>query len=257
VSEDNNTKRCRLIPAAGLALCLSLFGLVDLASSQEEPTPTEPNMVSLFRDDPCFPPCWFGLIPGESRLEDVVNMFYRYDDLFSVNPRLTKTGRFFEWVANMEPLLHGQGVEFVLLQWYRDDILRFPNQVGITDKVLTRIYVISNENVSLEDALSQLGRPFVMRAFYDLYTVNLIFFYPDEKLIVSLEGDRYECKTNRMMQNFEVLDLAYLSEEAYLGLSEFYSITPYVPHQLFDDWISGEIGGSCFNAIKALIDATP
>jgi WD40 repeat protein len=42
--EVNKTKLCRLIPAAGLALCLSLFGVVSSASSQEELTPTEPRV---------------------------------------------------------------------------------------------------------------------------------------------------------------------------------------------------------------------
>jgi WD40 repeat protein len=41
MTRENRIKPCRLTLAAGLALCFSLFGLVDLASSQEEATPAE------------------------------------------------------------------------------------------------------------------------------------------------------------------------------------------------------------------------
>jgi hypothetical protein len=256
MSEDNNTKPCRLIPAAGLALFLSLFGVVRFASGQEEPTPTEPNMVSLFPDDICSPPCWFGLIPGESTTEDVINMFNQYNDLFIVNPRRIENGNTSELVADMEPLLNGQGVEFRWLKWNRDDDWRTPNNVGITDNILTSIYIILNEDVSLENTLNQLGRPFVIRATYSLYIVELLMFYPDEKLIIFLAADRFECQANSMMRDFEVLHLLYLSDETYLTSSaEVRRIGFYVPHQIFDGWMSGEVEGTCEEAIQALVDA--
>src|SRR5688572_28719813 len=67
----------------GLKLYYCLLGItlifllsMSLALTQDESTPEAPNGLpySLFIEDTCAPPCWFGLVAGESRIEDVVSL---------------------------------------------------------------------------------------------------------------------------------------------------------------------------------------
>ena len=56
------------------------FGLLTLAlavrtQAQAEVTPTVQPIQSIFDYDICAPPCWMGLIPGESTSADVERMF--------------------------------------------------------------------------------------------------------------------------------------------------------------------------------------
>ena len=66
-----------------------LFGLLSMSSwlnvAQEQNTPTPPPPFnSVFADDTCHAPCWFGLIPGESTASDVEEMIENTQDIFRV-----------------------------------------------------------------------------------------------------------------------------------------------------------------------------
>jgi hypothetical protein len=65
-----------------MLLVVVLCGLGTTVLAQENPPPTPAPVQSLFLEDPCTPPCWYGIIPGESTITDVQEMFRTYAHLF-------------------------------------------------------------------------------------------------------------------------------------------------------------------------------
>jgi hypothetical protein len=181
-------------------------------------------------------------------------MFSHYSDIFLVNPTQEGTNLI---AANPQPLINGASVDFIWLEWNRDE--EYPhvgNYVEITDGTLSQLRILMNEDIDLEAVLVSLSRSRVIRATIDMYDLRLLFYFPDEKLIIVLTSNRTACSMRTIQNDFEVYQVHYLSETTYVDWTENYRHgTFYVPHQVWDDWMSGEVEGTCEEAIQALVDA--
>jgi len=58
-----------------LALLFVVVGYGLQTETTSTPTPLQPPIQSLFVEDTCAPPCWFGITPGESTIDDLQKLF--------------------------------------------------------------------------------------------------------------------------------------------------------------------------------------
>jgi len=137
------------------SLCLSSFtGKAPRQTPMPDLTPTPTVMRSLFKDDICTPPCWFGLVPGKSTSVEVEETLTNFDELLSWdkdylnNSFDPKTG----YVKN------GQ-YNFYWNTYKRDDILEYNSVIGIQNNVMTFARVIMNRISKLGEVLESLGKP--------------------------------------------------------------------------------------------------
>jgi hypothetical protein len=223
--------------------------------SQDAPIPSASAMVSLFDEDTCAPPCWFGLTVGESGVDDIVSSFAEHEDLFVVEPLEIPNGNLQAAVTNLQPIRELENAEFFWREWTREDERHVVSSLLMTNGILAYLRVYMNRDVTLAETLRRLERPFVIRAYFLITDLRLILFYPELNVTVELSADHLSCNVPTMLQDFKVHEVTYFTEDGYLEGAAIFRGDPYIRHRLWDDWVSGKIEGSCLDAIQALVDA--
>jgi hypothetical protein len=134
-----------------------------------EPPPLD---TSLLTGEPCEPPCWQGLTPGESTEEDVAEFMRatRFVDTRSVRrssyTRLTRGG---EEVAG------------VIIYWRSTAGLSTCNRFSIEEGVLKYITICPDSGVTLGRLIDRYGPPEKYRAIlqgFERRWVDVTLFYP-------------------------------------------------------------------------------
>ena len=199
---------------------------------------------SLFADDTCSPPCWFGLTPGESTAENVIEMFQAHRDLFLVNP---EPGPELHLVAeNFDALFTGESATFLWKSWNRRGMT--DSKIEITDGVITSIDVVMNEIVSLDETLETLGQPTYVLGLADLSNV-LSLFYTDQNVIVNLDAGIESCVIKTILADFTVDSLYYYAPEIFENVQEIYAGYLHVSPEAWREWQTEPEELSCALAI--------
>ncbi|MBZ0296228.1 MAG: hypothetical protein K8L99_26955 [Anaerolineae bacterium] len=224
-------------------------------SGQEAPEPT-PEMPSLIVGDSCTPPCWFGMRAGETTAEEAfqilsANADLFWNDLIEVN---SNGDHYLDAVLNLQPLLEEDGIHF-----YRKDTsfhgrISLGSILRLRDGVMSAMEIKPNVTVTLADALQRLGPPDVIRAGgYDLYYDLVLLYYREQHLIVELLADRETCEISDFFDVFRVEYIYYLTPTTYQEKArEWLTLTYYLPDDVMQRWIAGEVNISCSKAIQLL-----
>ena len=151
-------------------LCFALL-IAAISSGCGEPPPLD---TSLLTGEPCGPPCWQGLTPGESTLEEV-NEFLRSSQLVdqsSIFRGQVTRGR-------------GEVVGTTIQWWSTANMSTLPRQLGndsvIMAGVLQYMTIWLDSGVTLQDLLERYGAPAKFTAWMepvDPPHVRVTLFYP-------------------------------------------------------------------------------
>lgn len=240
-----------LVLISGLT-CLSLFAREPLQQTPTfSPTPPSTSVHSLFKDDTCAPPCWFGLIPGVSTASDILAMFEANRDLFYVNASLNyDTGTITE---DFDALAKGDDVSFAWRQGWNGITFGGDSYIPMINGILSQMHIKMNDVVSLGETLTALGKPNYIGVELSLYVDLLILTYSDSSVVVHLESLPDECKVNTMLDNYVVgyVDYYLPSEFATFENSAKDNFVE-VPEKVWNSWLSGAVTDKCEEAITAL-----
>jgi hypothetical protein len=177
-------------------------------------------------------------------------MFTANPDLFFTNLVKDET---VEPVLDLQSLRDGRGIEF----WWRistSEIQRIaPNYIGIKDGIVSYMGIVVNDDISLGKTLERLGEPSTTRATWFPDEVNIILYYREQRLMAMLTADRSDCMMNDLLNEFKISYLDYLSPTSYLEYGRDWLDGSFlVSDRVWDEWSSGQVAGSCLDAIRQL-----
>lgn len=223
-----------------LILVLGFNG--SISTAQDQPIqPTEQPVQSIFLDDTCAPPCWFGITPGESTSADVEAMFRRYQSMF---------GSLFIWYPDRYPRREdGMIVGTVLGFWWgvytrHDTPITYPgirpdsqtwSLISIGENgIVELISTSANREVPLAEVLELLGNPddiyLVPVPNYDGEGGNafaLSIRYVEQRLGVRfLTFPHPTCTASSVLENFHVDAVLYYSADEASRLVPVDSVHP-------------------------------
>ncbi|MFN8373843.1 MAG: hypothetical protein U0694_13330 [Anaerolineae bacterium] len=256
-----------------LAWCLVMLALLPRAlHAQPEPTPTpQPFAVrSIFANDTCAPPCWFGLTPGVSTAEDAALLLEAHPEWF-IGPdwrglRPETSGR-----VNRETgyVIDGNYNFNLAIEWQRPATgYEGYSRIIIEDNYVDRLRIVVREYVTLAQALDALGNPDIVRfTSPESDHMRLTLIYSDLRLrILLISIDKEDnCSLANLGQDFWADELYYYSPHA----AEEPAMLPFIDAQqpalfayetydrdvsldIWESWISGEVGLSCEEAYMQL-----
>jgi hypothetical protein len=151
--------------------------MVVMSAGCGEPPPLD---TSLLTGEPCRPPCWQGLTPGESTEEDVAE-FMKTTSF--VDARTVSTSSFTRVTRA------GEEVARVTTRWRSSAGLRKCNSLSIEDGVLTDIMICHDLGLNLGSLIDRYGPPEKYRAIlqgFERQWVDVILFYPTHGFTVYL-----------------------------------------------------------------------
>jgi hypothetical protein len=213
--------------------------------SQHEERPISPirfeepaAVSSLFADDSCAPPCWFGLTPGESDTEEVVALTQHSALFYSV--RHSQNG----------------GAERYSMGWLfyeREDLVPFGIDIQLHDGKVTEIRGAMNRVVLLREVLEKVGTPDYIIADYDeLFGMYLGLSYFSLNIEIHLKATN-DCNMLHIGEDFWVTTVIYHPPMSPEEMKALYGSNPVVvSSETWDSWINGEIGGGCYWAWEEL-----
>lgn len=247
--------------ALSLVLGILLLAIVPLGFFLK-PTPNEvaSNTLSIFEHDSCAPPCWFGLIPGESTKAEVELMYQNYRDLFLGFQYTDETE------ANSSDLATGH-YDFYWSNYAGWEAQQSNSIINIDNNIISHIIVSPREVVSLGQLIDMLGLPDDIR-YEEEEVLYLQLLYLDSLFGVVLRTSRGQpCSLHSIRDDFFVDTVDYRSYEsailpvessdgtmqpqliAYRGAS-----LRQVPLDTWGVWLSGELSMTCREAGRLLTE---
>lgn len=150
-------------PTLRTMLLLVSFSILTGCAGSGEPPPLD---MSLLTGEPCEPPCWQGLTPGESTEEDVAEF--------------VRTTRFVDTRTIYRGSLTRRGeVVGVSIHW--DSTAGGSNTLHIEGGVLKTIIISPDYDLTLQRVVERYGPPEKYRAIlqgFERQWVDVILFYP-------------------------------------------------------------------------------
>lgn len=231
--------------------------------SQSDTTPTPQPLQSIFDYDTCAPPCWMGLIPGVSTIEDVENLLEAYPDLFPIESRDTTVGRIPSGERDIDPdigRINTAYISFDIGEVRPDDF--FISRVEIREGVVSVMVILNYETLDLASVFNSYGMPDTVR-LVDSATdlVHLLLIYEDIPLRVNLHYPSSNCTIRAMIDGALVDSIIYYSLAGAMRLTTYdydipqHDLTGYrllserdVSMDVWQAWLNGDVDMSCEEA---------
>lgn len=138
--------------------------------------PVSPAEIGLLGEEPCGPPCWQGLIPGMTSVQEVRAFLERSPFVAS-------------W--HEEPATV-QGSIAYLWGWDSPEPAAVPNKLLVRDDLLVQISLLPQAPISLDTVIEQLGEPdwvdVQAPALLGVLTWSMDLYYPGQGLRVLIDG---------------------------------------------------------------------
>lgn len=231
-----------------LALCglLLSFPPINLLEPTPETTIAEQPVRSLFADDTCAPPCWFGLTPGVSTSRDVIAMFEANVDLLYAEGGLSNN----VYEPNTEYLIEG-GYSF-----YWRSGSGIDNFIAIEEGIVSYMLIEGNTLRSLDDVLETLGSANTVKVARSLYVTYVVLFYSDLRVVITLSADLENCSMSNLLSDYILSDRVLYYKPNSLEELDPYQRFLDVPAAIWGEWLTGGASGSCEDAIATLAAAS-
>lgn len=220
----------------GIIYLLSLMIVNLIATAAQEltqtPIPTKAQHKSIFANDTCTPPCWFGLIPGESTSLEVFETLKFLESSQQVGSFVIRQNG--EWFhVDSENLLTIKGnysYSFEFGPFEKVNCCIVASQAEINEGLLDIINIVARENITMDEVVTQLGLPDEVRLSRWAYTgtkyadFSIGFIYFDIYLRVDLAKvdlsppSDVMCDFPAMRDQFLVSNTIYYSYERALEL---------------------------------------
>lgn len=189
-------------------LVLTSLLLILLAASLPQPSRTLAAQVSeepphsIFTNDTCSAPCWFGLTPGISTQADV--------EAFVTNDQ-----RIFRWLTTKDNAT-GNILYHFNFKYYE---LGFSwSRFFVRNGILQKMEIGIDEFVTLNDVLDRMGLPDEVMIQGTQFGYDMDFFYFDNLVHIRLENDYAnlwrDCENSSLSEAFWVRYTIYYSTEA-------------------------------------------
>lgn len=226
---------------------LLINGVGSFAQDEMPPTPTNP--YSVFEDDTCIAPCWFGLIPGESTTNDVEKMIEQNEDVFWVRRNPDNDDTFNPNV----PVIDG----WYRLGWKNYSILLvqvIPTLIRMKDGLVYYIGVQAQHLTRLSLALEIYGQPNYVWIHSSSYC-HLYLLYTERRVVVEFRTDLMDGQPSSgvLEDDYELAELTYYSPQAAIEMREIesnilnlYLYPPeapnvgQVPLEIWQEWLVGD-----------------
>jgi hypothetical protein len=261
----------------GVLVLLTSLLLILLAASLPQPGRTLAAQVtaepqkSLFTDDMCSAPCWFGLTPGISTSADVEALLQDRADLMKSGPAWNERNEFDELTG-----LVVDGYYNIEFQTYkRLDGGRLPVYIRIQKGVVQSIESTMNEFISLRETVNSLGFPDEVVFTNSGHALTMTLYYPERFLKVVVISAAYFlshgpgwgeeiCPTSSLGESLWVQTVSYYktASDAHptTQRSSFESISysangdsgGVVPPELWQPWFEQGITVPCESAIRMI-----
>jgi hypothetical protein len=267
-----------------LLAVLFLFLMVNVACWQLTVAPTPLSIRSIFDYDTCAPPCWMGLIPGESTVEDVEQMFQENEALITPENLSVHIVRLPSGAFDVDlntGLMRAGGYYFDIGEVeYMPG--RVTSRIDIEQGYIADMLILAYETVSLADVLENMGNPDIVRlyiGFGDKTWFHLIYLELNLRVTLTIQTDT--CYTALLSEALMIDSIFYYSPSVasrieVSTLSEYDipqpNLTRYisfndrdVPLELWQSWLTGEVDMPCKEAwaqlpvpeITPAVEATP
>lgn len=208
----------------------------------------EPDTIrSLFEEDICAPPCWFGLTPGKSTSEDTLSFVQTSNAVFRdwlVIPE--SDSEFYE----QSGLLSSGSY---LSNWVfhdRDDIRESGVSILISDDIILEIGVVPNRAILLREVLEKMGTPnAIVVDWTDVTRSELHFMYSNSDTYIQFRTTN-QCVVQRISNNFWVDRIVYGTSSS---IRRYVDATA-VSLETWESWLAGEVEGSCRLVWDSIID---
>lgn len=192
------------------------------------------SVESIFVQDTCRPPCWFGLTPGKSAREDMVELFENRPDLFAVPYPDTLTNDWIEFLW-VRAIWNAEKMPYPTLV----------NRIHVENNVVTQIDISVPTDITLAKILDIYGQPDVIDEFHDLF-IMIGLFYSEQNMSVGFLVPE-DCNLQTLGQDFYVDFVGYYSPETY---EEILSSRRFIiPNDVWLRWQTEKEDKTCLSAL--------
>jgi hypothetical protein len=180
---------------------------INTVTGQETAATPEPTIPQpLFAEDTCAPPCWFGLIPGESSEEEVLAFLDAYASVLSI-----MSVRDVINYETEEPV----GTSYYF--WWHNYSYFNPPRVKLTiqNGLLYHIWANPNREITFGEMLDILGYPDHLHlGTVGWSTLTAIYEEPRLRILLDSRSPSDLCKIRDIASEFRVMEMQYFSREA-------------------------------------------
>jgi hypothetical protein len=216
------------------------------------PTATPQTTGSLFPNDTCAPPCWFGLTPGVSTMQEAVENFMNHPDVFDVRRlRGTITPEDIDTLVNVDTF------QLQLFSTNRTGaITSNTSQLWGEDGIMTVLVVLFSMNMpfTLHEVIETMGQPDVIAHPPTGLAIFIDLFYSDSNVTISFLASLHECQTIDMLEDYSATHITY-----YRSIMDWVSMQnqgpdtldtwTLIPNDTWATWLQNPPEGSCEAAL--------
>jgi len=144
-----------------ILLLFCILGILSSCNSQK---------VSVVESNPCSPPCWYGIIPGETSVNEAIGLLLLIPGIHDDREKIE------DYLSNNK---------IISLRKVREEGL----QIYCPDEKVTNISLYS-ENWNLREIIDLYGEPLYYLSFYQQYEStyrSVILLYPKNGIYVSIK----------------------------------------------------------------------
>lgn len=227
---------------------LGIWAITLQTTTPDVPTVMPSDTRSLFTDDPCVPPCWFGLIAGESTSEDVVRMLEQYHQVFEWDREFS----FRHFEHNDVYLLDG----YYGIEWRH--VSTVENVIDIEDAAVEAMQISIDQPTTLAQIFEAYGSPNYVRTTYAFDIVSLNLYYRELNVVVFLTADRETCQMENFLEAYTAYSVYYYAQEDEDTFEAEHQLDRLrrIPDTEWQHWLEGEVSGSCNDAIRHVREIT-
>jgi hypothetical protein len=192
-------------------------------------------IASLFKEDPCAPPCFFGVTPGVSTIADVRRQLAPWIErgIFSTDfSQLSDDGwwHFFWWAGVVRP----------------SPVIE--NAIVMEDNRVASMYIVMNRPLGLRDVLLAAGEPTFVLANGG-FNITFWLVYPEHSITVTLFPPTEQCTLSTLDIDLEVSGVEYYHNLRSHLAFELRRLTR-IDWATFSDWRLHPKDRSCQTAIQ-------
>jgi hypothetical protein len=238
----------------GLLIVLFFFVLTSLKqlplyniSLLSTPISTQIDIPSLFDNDTCYAPCWFGITPGVTTASELETMILYIDQILYFEASRTSQ------LNPQDGVVIDGGYDFI---WGEGDGIT--SYIRIDNGIVSWIRLTIKNPLYLQNIINIWDEPSQIELGLSLYSVIMRVFYDTNNTIILLESDKDSCNIKSLTDTFEVKLVYYYDDntlehliENQLGFSNQYI-------QLTDEikfvWSNQNVEVSCEDAIRDIIE---
>jgi hypothetical protein len=202
------------------------------------PTPeVEIPLQPLNAEDECYPPCWLGLIPDKTNINDVAT-FLRNNDYLVIVSHADRLDNLSD-----ETLWEDATIEFL----WADPPIRIPSyrksEIHISDNIVDSLIILAREIIPLQRILDTYGNPDIATWYFGIDSY-LYFIYVNESMVVKL-GILPETEFESYGKAFVVYTIHYFSPSDLSRIFDLYAtikgnLTRFVLTDIIQCWADGK-----------------